>query len=141
MMIVYISVAIVAVAIVVLIVYIIQTLKSAQGVVKQLGNTADAVEKQLQGITSETENLVKTTNRLAEDFESKSESLEGLFATAEDLGKTTERVSDSIQHMSRTVSQEADRNSEQVAQVVQWGSACIDLYEKWKNRRNKGNDL
>ncbi|SDI78976.1 DUF948 domain-containing protein [Natribacillus halophilus] len=141
MTIVYISIAIVAIALVVLIFYIIQTLKSAQGVVKQLGNTADAVEKQLQGITTETENLVKTTNRLAEDFESKSESLEGLFSTAEDLGKSTEQVSDSIQNITHTVSQEAERNAEQVARVVQWGNACIDLYDKWKQRRNKEENI
>ncbi|MBB6448121.1 uncharacterized protein YoxC [Geomicrobium halophilum] len=137
MVIVYISVAIVAIAIVVLIFYIIQTLKSAQGVVTQLGNTAEAVEKQLQGITTETEHLVKTTNRLAEDFESKSGSLDGLFSTAEELSEATERVTGSIQNISTTVSEETERNAGQVAKAVQWGSACLELYDKWKSRRNQ----
>lgn len=133
--IVYISVAIVAIAIVVLIFYIIKTLKSVQGVVEQLGNTSSAVEKQLQGITTEVDHLMKTTNRIAEDVEGKSESLNGLFQTADELGKMSEKLNHSLQTITNRASVEAERQAPQVSQFVQWGNAAIDLYAKWQKRK------
>ncbi|GAK12972.1 DUF948 domain-containing protein [Geomicrobium sp. JSM 1781026] len=136
---VYISVVIVAVAIVVLIFYLIQTLKSVQGVVEQLGKTTSAAEQQLQGITTEVDHLMKTSNRLAEDLEGKAESLDGLFHTADEVGKISERLNESLQTITKKASHEAEKSAPQVTQFMQWGNAAMDLYSKWQNRKHSGN--
>ncbi|OLO40214.1 hypothetical protein BTR23_06880 [Alkalihalophilus pseudofirmus] len=137
MIIVYISVAVVAVAFFILVLYLVQTLKSATKTLNNVADTVSSLEKQLQGVTKETEFLLQKTNRLADDIHEKSQSLNTMFDSVKDLGQSVQTVNDSLKKVSNTVARQSEQQSAQVAQAVQWGNAAIDLYSKWKEKKQQ----
>ncbi|WP_240374583.1 DUF948 domain-containing protein [Bacillus piscicola] len=134
---VYISALIVAVSIAVLIIYIIKTLKTATGAMNDVAETLKRFEEQIQGITNESEQVMHRTNNIVEDIQHKTESLNGLFASLQDVGNSLQSVSRSFREMSETAARQSRQQSEQVAQVMQWGNAAIDLYGKWQKRKTE----
>ncbi|WP_062047695.1 DUF948 domain-containing protein [Bacillus sp. JCM 19034] len=132
----YISALIFAVAFTVLTIYIVKTAKSADRTLKHLEETMAAMKVQINGISNETEKLLHRTNELAEDIQEKSQSMNSIFASAKELGDSINQITHSIRHMSTTIASQANRKSDQVAQVVQWGSAALDLYSKYKEKKN-----
>ncbi len=71
----YLSVALIAVAFLILVIYLSKTLKSVQMTLTNVASTLDGLEGQMKGITAETTELLHKTNRLAEDIQEKSEKL------------------------------------------------------------------
>ena len=67
----YLSVALIAVAFLVLVIYLSKTLKSLQLTLKNVASTLEGLEGQMKGITTETAELLHKTNRLAEDIQEK----------------------------------------------------------------------
>lgn len=132
----YISALIVAVAFAVLVIYLVKTLKSANRTLDHLAETTAGIKSQINGITKETETLLQRTNELADDIQEKSQSLNSIFASAKELGDSVNQITHSIRHMSTTISNQANRQSDQVAQVIQWGNAALDLYTKYKEKKN-----
>ncbi|MDV2684733.1 DUF948 domain-containing protein [Alkalihalophilus lindianensis] len=131
----YISAIIVAIAFAVLVGYLVLTLKSANRTLDHVANTMAGLEKQVNGITHETELLLSKTNRLADDVQQKTESLNTVFASVKELGDSVQQVNRSIRHVSGVVSNQAVKQSEQIAQAVQWGNVAIDFYTKFKARK------
>ncbi len=135
----YISALVAAVAFAVLVIYLVRTLKSANRTLDHLANTMAGLEKQINGITKETEELLHRTNRLADDIQGKTESLNTVFSSVKELGDSVGQVNQSIRHVSNTVSTQAIKQSDQIAQAVQWGNVAIDLYTKFKQRKQQQN--
>ena len=71
----YLSVALIAIAFLILVIYLSKTLKSLQGTLDNVATTLSGLEKQLDGVTKETTILLHKTNELASDIQDKSESL------------------------------------------------------------------
>ncbi|WP_100399906.1 DUF948 domain-containing protein [Bacillus sp. FJAT-44742] len=134
---VYISALIVALAFAALVVYVIKTLKAANSTIDRVANTLDNFEKQIKGITTETEHLMEKTNKIADDVQYKSDSLNSLFVSLKDVGDSLQTMNRSFKDVSTTVSQQSQQRSEEVAKVVQWGNAAIDLYAKWKDKKRQ----
>ncbi|MGY4689192.1 DUF948 domain-containing protein [Salibacterium sp. K-3] len=134
---VYISALIVALSIAVLVIYLIKTLKAAAGTMEKVSTTMERMEKQVEGITNESEQLIQKTNVIADDVQHKTESLNGLFTSLKDVGDSLENVNYSFKDMSDSISRHTRQQSEQVAQAVQWGNAAIDLYAKWQDKKKK----
>ncbi|GAF64266.1 DUF948 domain-containing protein [Alkalihalobacillus trypoxylicola] len=135
----YISALIVAVAFAILVIYLVRTLKSANKTLTHVASTMESLEKQINGITKETEQLLHRTNALADDIQKKSESLNPVFSSVKDLGQSFQQVNQSIQHVSNTITAKTNQQSEQIAQVVQWGQVALDFYEKLKARKKAEN--
>ncbi|WP_100373798.1 DUF948 domain-containing protein [Bacillus sp. FJAT-45037] len=135
----YISAIIVAIAFAVLVGYLVLTLKSANRTLDHVANTMAGLEKQVNGITRETELLLNKTNLLADDINQKTQSLNTVFSSVKDLGDSVQQVNRSIRHVSDTVSTQAVKQSDQIAQAVQWGNVAIDFYTKFKARKEKQN--
>ncbi|MBP3949796.1 DUF948 domain-containing protein [Bacillus suaedae] len=133
----YISAFIVAIAFAFLVIYLIRTLKSANRTLDHLANTVAGLEVQMKGITRESEELLHRTNRLADDLQEKSQSLNTVFSSVKELGDSVGQITRSIRHMSTTVSTQAVKQSDQIAQAVQWGNVAIDLYAKFKDKKNQ----
>jgi uncharacterized protein YoxC len=95
------------------------------------------LEKQVNGITKETEELLHRTNRLADDIQEKSESLNTVFSSVKEFGDSVGQVNKSLRHVSNTVSTQVINQSDHIAKAVQWGNVAIDLYSKFKEKKEK----
>ena len=133
----YISALVAAIAFAVLVIFLVRTLKSANRTLDHVANTMAGLEKQINGITKETEELLHRTNRLADDIQEKAESLNTVFSSVKDLGDSVGQVNQSIRHVSNTVSTQVVKQSDQIAKAVQWGNVAIDLYAKFKQRKEQ----
>lgn len=134
----YISVAVVAVAFVVLVIYIIQTLKSLTQTLNHISHTVESLEGQLQGVTKETENLLKKTNDLAADIQQKSKKLDSVVIAVEEVGHTLQAFNHLVNSISNTVIQKVADNQDKISQVISWGKLAGELKDKWieiKERR------
>jgi uncharacterized protein YoxC len=131
----YLSVAVIAIAFFILVIYLVKTLKSLQGTLDSVAHTLDGLEGQLQGVTGETTALLHKTNSLAEDIQHKSEQLNTVVYAVKDVGTTLQNLTGSFKKMSNSVSKEMDRNQDKVAQVVQWSNVLMEIRNKWKSKR------
>ena len=61
----YLSVALIAIAFLILVIYLSKTLKSLQMTLDNVAKTLSGLEKQLDGVTSETTMLLHKTNALS----------------------------------------------------------------------------
>jgi uncharacterized protein YoxC len=133
----YISVAVVAVAFVVLVIYIIQTLKSLTQTLNHISHTVESLEGQLQGVTRETENLLKKTNDLAADIQQKSKKLDSVVIAVEEVGQTLQTFNRSINSISNKVIQKVADNQDKISQVISWGKLAGELKDKWSEIKER----
>ncbi|MBD8069003.1 DUF948 domain-containing protein [Bacillus sp. PS06] len=135
--IVYISAAIIALGFLVLVIYLVKTLKSLQITLTRVAGTLTGLEKQMEGIATETTTLLQKTNVLADDLQKKSQSLNSVFDAVNDVGQSIQKFNGSIQNVSESVTYQIQKNQDKVSQVVQWGSAVIDIWDMWKDKKKK----
>ena len=81
----YLSVALIAIAFLILVIYLSKTLKSLQLTLKNVASTLEGLEGQMQGITTETAQLLHKTNQLAEDIQDKSAKLNTVVDAVQEL--------------------------------------------------------
>ncbi|MDQ0254995.1 uncharacterized protein YoxC [Evansella vedderi] len=135
----YVSVAIVAVAFAVLVYYLIKTLIAMRITLDNVSSTVEGLQQQVDTITKESTELLHKTNLLADDIQRKSDSLNSIFSAAKDLGESVQRINYSVKRVSEAVSKKADEQSEQVAQAVKWGNVALQFWEKWQAKKDERN--
>jgi uncharacterized protein YoxC len=126
----YLSVALIAIAFFILVIYLVKTLKTVQGMLQSLTKTIEGIEKQMNEIGTETTQLLHKTNAVADDVQKKVESLNAVFDAVKQVGATVQTFNDSL-------TKKLTANEQKVAQVVQWGNALLEIWEKWKEKKNK----
>ena len=97
--------------------------------------TLSGLEKQLDGVTSETTMLLHKTNALASDIQQKAENLNSVVDAVKDVGNSVRNFNGSIQKITTTVNQQIDENKDKMAQVIQWSNILLDLKDKWQARK------
>lgn len=135
----YLSVALIAIAFLVLVIYLSKTLKSLQVTLTNVSKTLTGLEKQLDGVTSETTLLLQKTNALADDIQQKSESLNSVVAAVKDVGTTVTRFNGTFKNISDSVEKQVDENKEKISQIVQWSNVLLELKDNWQARRQAKN--
>jgi uncharacterized protein YoxC len=131
----YLSVALIAIAFFVLVIYLSKTLKSLQGTLTSVSKTLSGLEKQLDGVTSETTILLQKTNALAEDIQQKSESLNSVVDAVKDVGMTVSKFNGTFLNLTNTVDQQVEDSKEKISQIVQWSNVILELKDKWQARK------
>ncbi len=131
----YLSVALIAIAFLILVIFLSRTLRSLQITLDNVAKTLSGLEKQMEGITVETTELLHKTNALATDIQEKTKKLNTVVDAVQDVGTSIQRFNGSIQKVSDNVSVQVERNQEKVTQVIQWGNVLIDLWDKWKDKK------
>jgi uncharacterized protein YoxC len=131
----YLSVAVIAIAFLVLVISLSKTLKSLQTTLDSVSGTLDGLEKQLDGVTRETTELLHKTNNLADDISRKSESLNSVVSAVKDVGNTVQRFNQSIHNVQTMVDLQIDKNKDKISQVVQWSNVFLELKDKWKTKK------
>ncbi len=97
----------------------------------------EGLSVQLEGVTSETTALLKKTNDLAEDIQQKSEKLNTVVDAVKGLGNSVTEINSSVHKVTQSVAVEAERNSDKVAQVIQWSQVAIGIMDKVNERKSK----
>ncbi|WP_335871301.1 DUF948 domain-containing protein [Bacillus sp. 2205SS5-2] len=136
----YLSVAVIAVAFFILVVYLAKTLTSLQETLKSVSSTLDGLEGQMKGITTESTDLLHKTNLLAEDVQKKSEDLNTVVYAVKDVGRSIQEFNSSVRKVTKSVSRQMENNREKISQVVQWGNVAMELREKWQLKKSQNRD-
>ncbi|OCA91412.1 general stress protein [Bacillus sp. FJAT-27225] len=131
----YLSVAVIAIAFFVLVIYLSKTLKSLQITLESVSKTLVGLERQLDGVTKETAVLLHKTNALADDIHKKSESLNTVVEAVKNVGTSVNKFNQSVQTIVGSVDRQIDQNKDKISQVVQWSNVLLELKDKWKARK------
>lgn len=139
-----ISVAVIALAFAVLVVYLIVTLKAASRSLNQVQQTLVNLEKQVDDLSQESVKLIQTTNLLTEDVQKKVRSLDTLFQSANQVGDAVHEVTSSVKQVSAALSntlvprveKTAQSSQQPMSDVMQWVSLSMGLYQKVRALRS-----
>ncbi|MEH7176527.1 DUF948 domain-containing protein [Neobacillus vireti] len=131
----YFSVALIAIAFLVLVIYLSKTLKSLQGTLQSVSTTLSGLEKQLDGVTKETTELLQKTNALAEDIQEKSQNLNSVVTAVKDVGATVSKFNGSLRNLTNSFDIHVEENKEKVSQIVQWSNIFFELKDKWNEKK------
>ena len=132
----YLSVALIAIAFLILVIYLSKTLKSLQGTLDNVATTLSGLE-QLDGVTKETTILLHKTNELASDIQDKSESLNSVVDAVKDVGESVRKFNGSIQNVTTSMNHQLEENKDKLVNVIQWGQVIFELKDKWQERRQR----
>lgn len=133
----YWSVALIAIAFTILVLYLAKTLKSLHITLDSVSKTLVGLEKQLDGVTRETTILLQKTNDLATDIQTKSESLNTVVDAVKGVGTSIQGFNDSIQSVSQNVESSLVKNQDKIAQVVQYSKIFMSIRDQWANRKKE----
>ncbi|MFP5114559.1 DUF948 domain-containing protein [Bacillaceae bacterium C204] len=133
----YLSVALIAIAFFVLVIFLSTTLKSFQVTLTSVSKTLDGLEKQLEGVTAETTILLQKTNALADDLKQKSESLTSVVESVKDVGTTVTKFNGTLQNITKNVDKQVEESKEKISQIVQWSNVILELRDKWQLRKQQ----
>ena len=137
----YLSVALIAIAFFVLVIFLSTTLKSFQVTLTSVSKTLSGLEKQLDGVTAETTILLQKTNALADDIKQKSDSLNSVVEAVKDVGTTVTKFNGTLQNITQTVDKQVEESKEKVSQIVQWSNVLLELKDKWQARKQIKNEI
>lgn len=136
----YLSVALIAIAFFILVIYLAKTLKSLQFTLTGVSNTLKEVEKHLEEVTTETTLLLQKTNVLADDFQAKAESLNSVIDAVKDVGTTVSKFNGTLKGISTSFDKQVEQNKEKVSQIIQWSDVLLEIKDKWKARNQSKNE-
>lgn len=137
----YLSVALIAIAFLILVIFLSKTLKSLQVTLSSVSKTLSGLEKQLDGVTSETTLLLQKTNALADDIQQKSESLNSVVAAVKDVGTTVNQFNGTLKSLTNSFDTQIEQSKEKVSQIVQWSNVFLELREKWNERKQQKSEI
>ena len=100
-------------------------------------HTLSGLEKQLDGVTSETTLLLHKTNDLASDIQEKSENLNSVVDAVKDVGDSVRKFNGSIQKVTTSMNHQLEENKDKMAHVIQWGQVIFELKDKWQERKQR----
>lgn len=95
----------------------------------------EGLTTQLEGVTTETTELLHKTNQLAEDIQQKAEKLNTVVDAVKGVGESVTVLNSSVRRVSNNIATEAERNSDKIAQIVQWSNVVIDIMGKVQERK------
>jgi uncharacterized protein YoxC len=133
----YLSVAFIAIAFFILVMYISKTLNSVRVSLETVTKTLGGLEKQIEGVTTETTALLQKTNHLAEDLQRKSESLNRVVDAVKDVGTTVIHFNQTLQGITNAVDKQVEGNKEKISQVIQWSNVILELKDKWRSKKQE----
>ncbi|MEF3303711.1 DUF948 domain-containing protein [Paenibacillus sp. GYB003] len=143
-MIIQISVACIAAAFIVLVVFLVAALQSARASLKQVNETLAHIDAKMDAISGETVKLMRQTQQIADDVQGKMKSLDTLFHSIGQVGESVHQITASVKQVSATVSnsvrlagEKAVKERNTTAELVEWASLAVHLWRKWQSRKQQ----
>ncbi|MFJ5758352.1 DUF948 domain-containing protein [Neobacillus sp. NPDC093182] len=133
----YLSVALIAIAFLVLVIYVAKTLKSLQETLSSVSTTLTGLERQLDGVTKETTELLHKTNALADDIQEKSQNLNSVVSAVKNVGTTVNKFNGTLKTLTESFDIQVEENKEKISQIVQWGNVFLELKDKWNAKKQE----
>ena len=124
------SLIVVIVAVVVLIVCIIAVIVPVKNTVVVLLAHADGIQKQMNGIQTQTTLLAATADKLKQDIDYKKESVQGVVHALKNTGEVLNEINDSSQRLTSKVMQKAANDPARQAQVEQWTNTAMGFLNR-----------
>lgn len=137
----YLSVALIAIAFLVLVIYLAKALNSLQATLTSVSGTLKGLEKQLEAVMGETHQLLQKTNELADDIHQKSKNLNSVVEAVKGVGTTVSKFNGTLQNITNSVDQSVEESKEKVSQIIQWSNIFLELKDKWQERKETNNKL
>lgn len=132
----YLSAIIAALALVLIAVYLIITLKTVMNKTTQITNTIERTEKKIDSVSSKAETLMNKADSIADDAQNKLKAFDGV---AESVGQ----LKASIHYMDQSLNEVSERLQSQgkpdkaMKDTLKWGDTAISLFGKYKNFKKK----
>lgn len=133
----YLSVALIAIAFLILVIFVAKTLKSLQETLSSVSNTLTGLERQLDGVTKETTELLHKTNALADDIQEKSQNLNSVVSAVKNVGTTVNKFNGTLKTLTESFDIQVEENKEKISQIVQWGNVFLELKDKWNAKKQE----
>lgn len=124
------SVIIVAIAVVVLIVCIVAVIVPFKNTATVLLAHADGIQKQMNGIQTQTTQLAATADKMKQDIEYKKESVQGVVQSLKNTGTVLNEINDSTQALTSKVIKKAADDPKRQAQVEQWTNTAMGFLNR-----------
>ena len=124
------SVIIVAIAVVVLIVCIVAVIVPFKNTATVLLAHADGIQKQMNGIQTQTVQLVATADKMKQDIDYKKESVQDVVQALKNTGNVLNEINDSTQALTSNVIKKAADDPARQAQVEQWTNTAMGFLNR-----------
>lgn len=139
-----ISVAVIALAFVVLVVYVVKTLMATEKSMNQLNDNLLQMKEQVDQLSKESAELIKNTNMVTVDLHKKSKSLDGLFSSIEETGQALHQVTSSVREVSTTLSnsfkqsaQYSMQHQDRITEILKYVSLGLNLWQQWQAQKKE----
>ena len=133
----YISAVVATLAILLIALFIVITLKSAKQTMGEVSETLKRVEKKVGGVTEKADRLIDRTNHIAEDAEHKLQAFDSLAKTAKDLENATIHLDSSFKDVANQVSNPPEKHRKIMEQASVVTETIARIYFSFKRESNK----
>jgi uncharacterized protein YoxC len=138
-----ISVAAIAIAFVVLVVYLIRTLKSLTVLIENTNQTLTRVEQQVGAVTSDTTELIQHAKEIVVDVQGKIKKMDSAFSSLKQSGEAAKEVTLSVRQVSSALAQfiHSRRKPEpatwvdHMTDMIKAAPIVLDVWHKLKKSR------
>ncbi|GAA0379905.1 DUF948 domain-containing protein [Bacillus horti] len=138
-----ISVAIIAIAFAALVIFLIKTLTSVRNTLDQVNQTMLEMKGQVDNLSTEATELIRSTNEITADIKNKTQKLDGIFHSIEDLGVASQQMTASIKQVSTTISSRVKQMTEvppqgktdKLSEMFKYVTAGVKLWQSWQERK------
>ncbi|GAA4868943.1 hypothetical protein GCM10023310_55800 [Paenibacillus vulneris] len=144
-MIIQISVAVIAIAFVVLVVFLITTLRSVTSLLGQTNTTIRELQNEVKNMTQEASELLGHTNEVTMDILQKLHALEPVFDSVKLAGEAVEEVTSSVKQASaaaaRTIKEKVTEEACRpmagtIAKALQLAPVVLEAWHQIKRRQS-----
>jgi uncharacterized protein YoxC len=138
------SVALIALAVTVLAIYAILTLRSAKTSLDQVNQTVQRLQLEMDEMSAEVKGLIHNTHQITADVNQKMKSMDAFFRSASEMGEAVHQISSSVKQVSASVSQTLESktksavhtHSNKVNDAMEWVSIGMKVWQKLQGYRN-----
>lgn len=123
-----ISVALIAAAFVVLVLYLIFTLRSLIKTLNYINATLAPMQRHAEDLCEQTEDLLNQATVLTEDLHKKLDATNGVFNSISNLGER-------LEHITEGFKPQKEPRPIPINEILEWGLLGYQLWQKFKNRR------
>jgi uncharacterized protein YoxC len=142
MVIVEISAAIVACAFAVLVFFAVRTMIAVRESLMQAHDSIHQIQRELAETSLELNKLLRSTQSVTSDIQSKLEKTDPFFDTANQVGEAVQEVTKSVKQVSASLSQGVigvertlRSRQQQWASALDWAAAGVQLWQVWLSHR------
>lgn len=140
-MIIDLSIALIALAFVILVVYLIIALRSLNRTLQQVNETLGETRQKIDDMTTESVKLLRNTNEISGNLHQKLESLDPLFKVVSLVGNQAVNTVESFKSQKKEASEDEEelvsssKSQNRVLEIVEWVAVGVNLLLSLKKRR------